>query len=172
MRRLLENLIGNALQDSPDGQSVVVHVQARPSFVCLRVRDWGVGIASEDLPRIYEPGFRAKQPGGRGPAGTGLGMSISKQIVQDHGGTIATASRSGSGTEVTVVLPRSTDPNAPSSGADCPLDTDRGHASARQARPRSGSARRATGERQDDDDLDHGDSERAGDVAHSVMRVR
>ena len=67
----------------------------------VSVSDNGSGIAAENLPRIFDPFFTTKAPG----KGTGLGMSIAREIVQKHGGTIAVESAPGKGTSFTLTLP-------------------------------------------------------------------
>jgi signal transduction histidine kinase len=69
----------------------------------ITVRDRGVGIPPEELPRVFEPFFTTKR------AGTGLGLAISRNIIEGLGGTITVASRAGSGTEIRIELPRTAD---------------------------------------------------------------
>jgi two-component system phosphate regulon sensor histidine kinase PhoR len=109
LREVLHNLIDNALKFTPSGGSVHVEVRKPPhaAQVQLIVRDTGIGIRSEDLPKVFERFYRAdksrqrEQPRG----GNGLGLSICRAIVQSYGGQIAIASTLGKGTTVTVGLP-------------------------------------------------------------------
>ncbi|NUO51289.1 MAG: HAMP domain-containing protein [Polyangiaceae bacterium] len=110
IEQVLTNLIFNALQASREGAGPITVVvteraAAGPSttagWVCVEVSDHGSGIATEDLPRIFEPFFTTKQVG----EGTGLGLSVTYGIVEDHGGTIEVDSKVGRGTTFRVLLP-------------------------------------------------------------------
>lgn len=109
LERVLANLIGNAVKYSAPGSEVRVAVTpdstdpARPSAV-LRVEDQGIGIPAADLPRIFERFHRAGNVVGR-VAGSGIGLTGARQIVEQHGGTITVASQEGVGTTFTVRLP-------------------------------------------------------------------
>lgn len=72
----------------------------------VEVRDTGVGIAVEDLPHLFDRFWRADAARGRATGGSGLGLSIARQIVTDHRGTIEARSEVGTGTTFTIVLPR------------------------------------------------------------------
>lgn len=105
IQRVLENLIGNAIKYSPDGGAVEVSISCDADHAILRVRDYGIGISPEALPRIFEPSFRAREAAACAP-GLGLGLSIAVQVTARHGGTIEAAAAEGRGTAVTVRLPR------------------------------------------------------------------
>jgi len=77
----------------------VVRTRGERNRVEIAVEDDGVGIASEQLPRLFEPFFSTKQ------GGTGLGLALTQQIIQDHGGEIRVASRVGRGTTFTLSVP-------------------------------------------------------------------
>ena len=104
LEQVLSNLIVNAIQAMEHG---VVHVavlaqqRAGRRVACIEVADQGSGIAPADLSRIFDPFFTTKGVG----EGTGLGLSVSYGIVQDHGGAIEVASEPGRGSRFTVVLP-------------------------------------------------------------------
>jgi signal transduction histidine kinase len=104
IQRVVENLINNAIKYSPDGGAVEVSVSSDTDHVILRVRDYGIGISLEALPRIFEPSFRAREAETCAP-GLGLGLSIAAQVIARHGGTIEAAPAEGRGTAVTVRLP-------------------------------------------------------------------
>jgi PAS domain S-box-containing protein len=102
--RVLQNVIGNAVKYSPEGAPVAVTVTPTDDGARVVVRDQGVGIPADELPRIFSPFYRASTA--RGVAGTGLGLAGAKAIVEQHGGTIALDSAPGVGTTVTIILPR------------------------------------------------------------------
>ncbi len=109
VERVLANLLANAVKYSPDGGEVLVTVDRvsdgeAGGWAVLAVRDRGIGIPAADLPRIFEPFFRATNaptPAG----GSGIGLAGAKRIVEQHGGTIAIESREGEGSVFTVRLP-------------------------------------------------------------------
>ena len=110
VRQILTNLIANAIKATAQG-AVSVHVEARPPYVALIVRDTGAGISPEDAAAIFQP-YRqgGDQRSRRG--GAGLGLSIAQRLVGMHGGTIAVESRLGEGSIFTVCLP-AVDEDAP-----------------------------------------------------------
>jgi len=105
LRRLVDNLLDNAGKYSEPPAPVLLAVRAREGVVELEVRDRGIGIAAEDLPRLFTPFFRTDRSRARGSGGVGLGLALARRIAEAHGGRIAIASREGEGTTVTVVLP-------------------------------------------------------------------
>lgn len=110
LHRALENVVRNAIKHSPPGGLVSIAVQANgaPERFCLRVLDSGEGVPEGDLQAIFAPFFRSE--GFASPDGHGLGLAISRRVVELHGGTIAAANRSDGGLCVSIVLPRA--PNA------------------------------------------------------------
>jgi signal transduction histidine kinase len=105
VQQVLLNVLMNAVEATPRGGQVQVEARAsvhdgRPG-VSLEISDTGSGIAPEALSRIFDPFFTTKAPG----QGTGLGLAITRDIVRDHGGTIAVQSRVGQGTTFTIWLP-------------------------------------------------------------------
>ena len=106
LAQVLDNLIVNALKYSPDGGEVVVRVHAEPppGVALLSVADQGIGIGPADLPKLFQPFARAD--GVRETTGgTGLGLYITRQLVEAHGGTIEVASELGVGSRFSVRLP-------------------------------------------------------------------
>lgn len=101
--QVLSNLLGNAVKFSPEGAAVEVELHADTDGVRIAVRDCGPGIPEEELPRIFGRYWQAK---GTAHHGTGLGLFISKSIVEAHGGCIEVVSSAGAGSTFTVVLPR------------------------------------------------------------------
>jgi PAS domain S-box-containing protein len=108
IHQVLDNLLGNALKFTPAGGEVSVRAGATPAGWTLEVTDSGVGIPAGELARVFSAFFRGSNtaPAGRPAApGTGLGLVVSRAIVELHGGTIQVASTEGVGTTVTVSLP-------------------------------------------------------------------
>jgi two-component system phosphate regulon sensor histidine kinase PhoR len=99
------NLIDNAIKFNRPGGSVIVSSTFSNGSLEVRVEDTGVGIASADLPRIFERLYRADKSRSRRTEGTGLGLAIVKHLVQAHGGEVAVKSELGRGTCFTVTLP-------------------------------------------------------------------
>lgn len=100
IRQVLMNIFQNGIQSMENGGKLFIETQEENGQVFIKVQDTGVGIAPENLSRIFEPFFSTKH------AGTGLGMHVSQRIIQSHGGSIFVKSRLGTGTEVTIRLPR------------------------------------------------------------------
>jgi signal transduction histidine kinase len=99
MQRAVINLIDNAIEASQEGQSVIITVGNDKNYVMVQLRDKGSGMDKETLESIFIPFYSKKN------AGTGLGMSIAKKIVEGHHGKIQVTSRPGHGTEVMIELP-------------------------------------------------------------------
>jgi two-component system sensor histidine kinase MprB len=97
--RAVNNLIDNAVKYSPPGQPVVVGLRGTQ----LTVRDHGPGICAEDLPHIFDRFYRGAEA--RGRPGSGLGLAIVRQVVEQHGGSIAAEAAPGGGTLMRVCLP-------------------------------------------------------------------
>lgn len=102
----LQNLVSNAVKYSGDGKNVLVEVQATPELVSILVVDQGIGIAAKDHQRIFERFYRVDRARSRSTGGSGLGLSIVRHVVSNHGGTVSVASEEGRGSTFTVVLPR------------------------------------------------------------------
>jgi signal transduction histidine kinase len=101
LQQVLLNLLWNAVDAMPDGGRIDVSTRRRGREVCIAVRDSGVGIPAEVLPRLYDPFFSTKRRRG----GTGLGLSVSYGIVEEHGGRFEVDSEPGGGTDFRVYLP-------------------------------------------------------------------
>lgn len=107
LRLLVRNLVENALRYTPaDGQPVEVVVGATTAGLEIRVQDRGRGMSAHDLARVTEPFYRADPARSRATGGLGLGLYLCRRIAEAHGGTLSLASELGSGTEVSVRLPR------------------------------------------------------------------
>ena len=106
LEKVLNNLISNAIKYTPTGGSISVHLTLVDKQVTLRVKDNGIGISSEDVPKIFSEFFRTKEAKVLDPDGSGLGLPFVKKIVESLGGTIRVESEKGQGTEFMVTLPR------------------------------------------------------------------
>jgi len=104
------NLLSNALQHNADGVHVSLTVFTDRKNAILRVADNGAGIPAEALPQLFERFYRADKSRARASGGHGLGLAISKAIVEAHGGTITVLSQAGHGAEFVVELPLSAAP--------------------------------------------------------------
>ncbi|GAA3980600.1 sensor histidine kinase [Hymenobacter antarcticus] len=102
LSRALGNLVDNALKYSGPAQPVEVALRCAAGQCRIRVADAGLGIAADDLPNVFQPFFRAASA--RGVAGHGVGLPLSRRIVELHGGTIAISSEPGRGTVAEVVF--------------------------------------------------------------------
>ena len=103
----MANLLGNAVRYTPDGGRIAVQWQVRATDGCavFEVRDNGIGIAREHLPRLTERFYRVDGSRSRETGGTGLGLAIVKHVVQRHGGEIEMQSEPGKGSVFRLVLP-------------------------------------------------------------------
>jgi two-component system, OmpR family, sensor kinase len=109
-RRVIDNLLDNAHKYSPaDGpMRLGVHAESGGAVV-FEVTDRGMGISEDDLPRVFEPFFRAERSRSRGTGGVGLGLTLAKRIVEAHGGRIELESGVGRGTRARVSVAASQD---------------------------------------------------------------
>jgi signal transduction histidine kinase len=105
LRRLLANLLDNAAKYSDAPAPVTLAVSAADGAVILEVRDRGIGVDPEDLPRLFTPFFRTDRSRARGTGGVGLGLALARRIAEAHGGRIEAESAPGQGTTVRVRLP-------------------------------------------------------------------
>ena len=103
MRQILNNLISNAIKYSSVATPIAIDLQCRETTIVLNVSDHGIGIPEADLEHLFEPFHRASNIGNI--AGTGLGLTITKESVELHGGSIAIESQVGIGTTFSVILP-------------------------------------------------------------------
>ena len=102
IRRTLWNIIGNALKY---GSTASVRVGLEGDQVLVEVADEGPGLPTGELERVFEPFYRVEDSRSRQTGGTGLGLTIAKAIITDHGGTIALRNRPRGGLEVSIRLP-------------------------------------------------------------------
>ena len=100
IREVLTNLVSNALRHTPASGRVSVTASAQASTVAIAVSDTGSGISADDLPRIFDRFYK-----GHGSRGSGLGLTIARNLVAAHGGEIHADSVEGKGTTITFALP-------------------------------------------------------------------
>src|SRR5262245_12876525 len=107
IEQILVNLVINARQAMPNGGRLRIDVRENPAsqMVEVRIADTGVGIAPDQLRVIFEPFYTTKQPDEHGHGGTGLGLSVCRQIIEQHQGRIRVESVVGKGSTFTVKLP-------------------------------------------------------------------
>lgn len=106
MSQVLLNLMGNALQYTPPGGEVTVSARAEDSKVTITVQDSGIGIAPEHIPHIFERFYRVDKSRSRTGGGSGVGLTISKHLVEAHGGRLTAASPGlNQGSTFTIYLP-------------------------------------------------------------------
>jgi signal transduction histidine kinase len=105
LRRVIVNLLSNALKFTPKGGRVVVRVEQVGADTRVSVADTGVGIAAEDIPLLFDKYEQARHRATRGEKGTGLGLYITRQLVELHGGEIRVESEVGRGSTFSFTLP-------------------------------------------------------------------
>ncbi len=110
LQQVFMNLIINAYHAMPDGGQLTVKTGTVPEDrVFIEIADTGCGISPEDINRIFDPFFTTKEEG----QGTGLGLAVSRNIIDNHGGEIGVHSKVGTGTTFRVVIPRVAPPEQP-----------------------------------------------------------
>ena len=113
----LHNLVSNAIQYSPKSTRVGIGVSNREGVVEIAVTDQGVGIPDDDQERVFERFFRTDPARSRNTGGSGLGLSIVKHAIQNHGGDVRVWSQPGHGSTFTIRLPEASHAAAASLGA-------------------------------------------------------
>jgi signal transduction histidine kinase len=103
LQRVFRNLLDNAVKFTPPGGRVRVRVGTDGAHALVTVSDTGVGMTPEERTRAFEYSYRGR--GARGVEGRGLGLGVSRELVEKSGGTIALSSEQGQGSDVTVRLP-------------------------------------------------------------------
>jgi diguanylate cyclase len=105
-KQLLSNLLDNASKYTPDGGEISLIVNAHKDEVVIHVRDNGIGISPDALPRVFEPFAQDSHVTGFNGQGLGIGLTVVKELVEAHGGTVVVASGGiGLGSEFIVTLP-------------------------------------------------------------------
>lgn len=106
LRRLVVNLLDNAIRYTPPGGKVSAALEAEGPHLRVTVSDTGAGISPEAAPYVFDRFYRADKARSRQDGGFGLGLAIVKWIAESHRGAVELASREGDGTTFTVTLPR------------------------------------------------------------------
>jgi len=103
----LVNLLGNAAKYTPEGGRVQLHVEVSEDAMRIDVEDTGIGIAAEELPKVFEKFFRSSDSRVHEETGSGLGLSLANEIVRLHGGRLTVQSELNKGSTFSVNLPLS-----------------------------------------------------------------
>lgn len=106
MSQVIVNLLSNALKYTPEGGKVEVNIKGAEDTTEISIKDSGNGIPPEDLPYIFERFYRADKSRNRLTGGAGIGLTITKSIIEAHKGRIEVQSELEKGTEFTVSLPK------------------------------------------------------------------
>ncbi len=104
LEQVLNNLVGNAIKYSPEGGTVTISTRHENGNLVVTIRDQGVGIPQEDQAQLFERFYRGSAEG-QEVKGLGLGLYVTRRIVEAHGGTIAVRSKPGEGSEFSFTLP-------------------------------------------------------------------
>jgi len=107
-KQILYNLLSNAVKFTGDGGTIeLVTDRKDPDKFMIKIKDTGIGISSEDMPKLFSEFTQLDSSTGRRYEGTGLGLALTKKIVELQGGNISVESKLGAGTTFNVVLPLS-----------------------------------------------------------------
>jgi len=106
INEMIANLLLNAIKYTPDNKSVHIEAKSCGDNIQIDISDTGIGIPSDELDKVFDEFFRARNAKNSEKDGTGLGLSIVKQIVERHGGRISVKSQQNQGTTFTIILPK------------------------------------------------------------------
>ena len=109
MRRILDNLLGNAIKFTPTGGTITVQAKEKGKQIVLEVSDTGRGIPSDQLERIFERFYQVDGSIWRRYGGMGLGLALVKEIVEAYDGRVTVESQLGVGSTFSILLPIATD---------------------------------------------------------------
>jgi len=108
IRESIEHVLNNAIAYTDRKGRVVLEAEGDDQQAVIRITDNGSGIAAKDLPRVFNRFDRVVEEGIRGEAALGLGLPLTRQFIEAHGGTVELQSKKGKGTTVTLTIPRGT----------------------------------------------------------------
>ncbi len=108
LRELIEHVLDNAIAYTDRKGRIRVEASGDEESALVRITDNGIGISKQDLPRVFKRFDRINEAGVRGEAALGLGLPLTRQFVEAHGGTVELESKKGKGTVVTLIIPRGT----------------------------------------------------------------
>ena len=106
LRESVEHVLGNAIAYTDEGGKIMLSAEGDDQQAVIRIVDNGSGIAKADLPRVFNRFDRVAEPGIRGEAALGLGLPLTRQFIEAHGGKVDLQSKKGKGTTVTLTIPR------------------------------------------------------------------
>lgn len=111
--KIIINLISNAYKFTPKNGTIIVSIQdssfKTPDYIEIHVKDSGIGIAKEELSKIFDRFYQVENSSRSGVIGTGIGLALTKELIHLHHGTIEAASQPGQGTEFIILLPKNED---------------------------------------------------------------
>lgn len=107
IQQVIQNLLDNAIKFSPNASTITIHTAQRNHKVFVSIRDHGIGIPKESIPKIWSRFYKTDISRGKDKTGTGLGLSITKEIIDAHNENINVISTEGVGTEFIFSLPKS-----------------------------------------------------------------
>jgi len=113
VEQILGNLLSNALRHTPAGGLITLESACTPQHAIIRIRDSGPGISPQDLEHIFERFYRADKSRSRAEGGTGLGLTIARQLARAHGGDLRAENHPEGGALFTLTLPLSQPPSSP-----------------------------------------------------------
>lgn len=105
LKQAIENLISNAIRFSTENKEIIISTFSRENFACVSIKDNGIGIAQNDIDKIFDPYFRSEDAKLKKIDGTGLGLHIVKDIIEQHKGKIQIESLVGKGSNFTLCIP-------------------------------------------------------------------
>ena len=105
IEQVVANLLDNAIKYSPEGGEILVTTAVQENSALVHITDQGIGIPPDDLPKLSTPFFRASNASSRHFPGLGLGLYLSRAVIEAHGGTLSVTSIEGQGTTCTISLP-------------------------------------------------------------------
>ena len=106
LRESIEHVLDNAIAYTDQKGRILLEASGDEQAATIRIIDNGIGISKQDLPRVFERFDRINEAGVRGEAALGLGLPLTRQFLEAHGGKVELESRKGRGTTVTLTIPR------------------------------------------------------------------